>query len=644
MTLETNPNEVHEGHIRDSRGFSIIWLVPLVAILIGAGIAYQTIQSRGPVITLVFSDASGLEAGKTKIKYKSLEVGVVTDLDLSPDLASVIATAELAKGTEPHLTDTTIFWKVTPQVSFSGVSGLDTLLSGSYLAVMPQGGGEPAREFQVAAQAPPAVKHRGALAVELLADDLGSVGIGSPVLYRSIRVGEVVGHDLVDRSAGTGGGFVIHTVIDQPYRHLVREGTEFWNASGLDIELGSGGLQVQLASLTSLLSGGIAFDTAPWRAESDPIASGARFDLHPSYAEVNARRKLHGTLEVVVESRDARGMAENSPVLYRNVQIGRTGRVELSPDATSVKIPVHIERRFAPLVRTSSRFWNATGLQAHVGLDGVDVELDSLTSMLSGGLALATPASGRPAEAGHLFALADEPEEEWLAWAPEIWVGERGSSQRVAHVLERVEPRRPGLRIILESYTVASVSDGSPIYYREVQVGKVEKSELSKDARTVRIHAHIESQFASLVRSNTRFWNTSGIEAHLGIDGLTVDTGSVESLLRGGIAFATPDEPGPRVKAGTLFPLHARAEDPWLGWTPTIWVEKPKPGEVVRHALQPDEPSHLFGGGRKPVQSEAVAPSDEEEMRPVSVDPANVAAAGDAKQPGFFQRLFGLEE
>ena len=277
---------------------------------------------------------------------------------------------------------------------------------GSYVAVMPQGGGEATREFQVAAQAPPAVKHRDALAVELRTDDLGSIGIGSPVLYRTIRVGEVVGHDLVDRDGGAGHGFLIHTVIDKPYAHLVREGTEFWNASGLDVSFGTDGLQVQLASLTSLLSGGIAFDTAPWRGKGPAAPSGTRFDLHESYSDVNAKRKLHGMLEVVVESRSARGLAENSPVTYRSVTIGHTGEVVLSPDSASVKIPVYIEKRYAPLVRTSTRFWNATGVQAHVGLDGVDIDVDSLTSVLSGGLGLATPGTGDPVDRGHLFALA----------------------------------------------------------------------------------------------------------------------------------------------------------------------------------------------------------------------------------------------
>jgi hypothetical protein len=220
------------------------------------------------------------------------------------------------------------------------------------------------------------------------------------------------------------------------------------------------------------------------------------------------------------------------------------------------------------LVRANSRFWNASGVNVKLGVGGLDVRTDSLESILEGGIEFATPNSPGPqAKTGKLFALNDEPEATWLAWAPKIWLDPDGEKRAVAHALPAAEAKPRGLEIVLESFEVASVKAGDAIYYREVKVGEIGEHELSLDARTVRIHAHIEPRYATLVRSNSRFWNASGISAHFGLGGLDVQTESLESIMAGGVAFATPDEPGAAVKPGTIFPLHPEANEDWKRWS-----------------------------------------------------------------------------
>ncbi len=612
-----------QPEVRARRGFSLVWLIPCVAALVGAGLVVETLQSRGPTIRLTFSNASGLEAGKTKIKYRDVEVGVVTSIALSDDLQSVRAEAELVKDAAPYLSEGTRFWKVEPRVSLQGVSGLDTLVSGTYLGVLPAEGA-PRRDFRVLDDPPITAEHRGALAVTLRAEELGGVAVGSPLTYRGVPVGEVERTRLQD----DGQGFLIDAFVYAKHRSMIRSSTMFWNDSGLRLSVGAGGLQVQAASLRSLLSGGIALETPVWASHAEPAPAGATFPLHPSDEYARRAHERHEGLTLLVETIDAGGIAEGAPVLYRHQKVGHVGAHRLSDDAISIIYDVHIEARYAPLVRANSRFFNASGLRVHVGLDGLDVATDSLASLVDGGIAFATP--DRPStrvESGRMFALHEEPKPEWVAWAPRIWIG-GDEPQRVAHVVDLPKGTPKGLTIELEAFSGASVKEGDAITYRELTIGRIVGRELSKDSQTVRMRAEIDAQYASLVRMNSRFWNTSGIHAHLGLSGLDIDTGSLESILAGGVALATPDEAGAPATSGTIFPLHASPEDEWTTWSPTIWRgPKPAPNETEKHAIaRHHRAAH--------VSTEAVAPSEAAETTDVAADEASGPG-------GFFRRLFG---
>jgi len=246
-----NPEALAEPIVGRKRRFSLVWLFPLVAAAIGAWLVFTTLQDQGPTISIQFKTAAGLEAGKTKIKHKNVELGMVESVALSDDLSHILVTAALQKEAEPHLRDDTRFWVVRPRLGVGGVSGLDTLVSGAYIELDP-GSGEPRREF-TGLESPPIVRSdEPGREFVLVADRLGSLSAGSPIYFRGLDVGEVLGYKLADDDSSLR----IEVFIRAPHDALVRTNTRFWNASGVSITMDADGVKVATESIEALLAGG----------------------------------------------------------------------------------------------------------------------------------------------------------------------------------------------------------------------------------------------------------------------------------------------------------------------------------------------------------------------------------------------------
>ena len=265
----TQPPTISGALVRRSRRVSVMWLIPLVAIAIGGWLAWDTLSKEGPTITLSFETAEGLQAGQSQLKFKDIVLGTVKSLDLTPDHARVLVTIATTRQAEPLLTDTTMFWVVKPRLFAGNLSGLSTLLSGSYIGMLPgETAGKPQREF-VGREDPPVLEANVPGHTFLLegAASLGSISLGSPVFFRDLDVGTVLGWDIADMAESV----TIHAFVRAPYDSYVHDETRFWNASGVSVKLGGTGVDVQLESLRALLLGGIAFDTpaggAPRRNE-----------------------------------------------------------------------------------------------------------------------------------------------------------------------------------------------------------------------------------------------------------------------------------------------------------------------------------------------------------------------------------------
>ena len=257
--------------------FPLIWVVPIVAVLIGAYMGFEELHSRGPTITIEFADGSGVEAGRTILEYKGVNAGTVRSVDLTPDLKTVIVKIRLKKEAQDLAVQGSKFWILHPEIGLGGIHGLDTLVTGVRLNVRP-GTGPAAKEFRGLDQTPPPEAATGRTFM-LVSDKLGSLATGSPVLYRQLKVGEVEASRLSDDSRSV----IIRIHIDPIYSDLVRKDTKFWNAGGLSFKVGLLGASLKESSLESLISGGVAFATPTDEhgQVAPPAEEGTVFNLAP---------------------------------------------------------------------------------------------------------------------------------------------------------------------------------------------------------------------------------------------------------------------------------------------------------------------------------------------------------------------------
>jgi paraquat-inducible protein B len=244
------------ARLRPRRWFSWVWIVPAVAAAIVIGLAIRELEDRGPLITISFTDAEGLQVGETRIRHKDVDLGTVESVYLTSDMSRVVVRARMHRSAVPHLTAATRFWIVRPRVGFGGISGLSTLVSGSYIEMYP-GDGAPAREFAGLDEPPALIPDTPGRNFTLRTGDLGSLVAGSQISYRGVPVGEVEGFAL-DRQHHQ---IEIYAFIRSPYENLVHPESRFWNSGGVDVSVGVQGLRFRASSWQQLVSGGISFDT-----------------------------------------------------------------------------------------------------------------------------------------------------------------------------------------------------------------------------------------------------------------------------------------------------------------------------------------------------------------------------------------------
>ena len=307
------------AEVRTKRGFSIVWVVPLVALVIGGWLAYKAFSEKGPTITISFENAEGLEAGKTKVKYKNVEIGEVTDISISPDLARVVLTAEMHKGAEPYLTDKTRFWVVRARVSAGEVSGLGTLFSGAYIGIDPQKKGKPQKHFKGLEVPPVLTTGLPGRHFVLRSDNLGSLNIGTQVHYRQMTVGKVVSYEY-DPSRDD---LKIRVFVKAPFHEKVSKETRFYNASGIDVSLNASGLKVNTDSLVSIVLGAIAFETPASLKAGEQAPEDFEFRLYPDKESTKQKEYLTKQYFLLYFEDDVRGLASGAPVSFKGIKVGQ---------------------------------------------------------------------------------------------------------------------------------------------------------------------------------------------------------------------------------------------------------------------------------------------------------------------------------
>ncbi|MGR9092557.1 MAG: PqiB family protein [Gammaproteobacteria bacterium] len=347
-----NGGELPRAEVAPRGRLSVVWLLPLIAVFVGGWLVYDTYTKRGPVIAISFQRGDGIEADKTELRFKSVRIGKVTDVRIADDLQSVVIVARIDKHFAPRLGAGARFWVVRPRVGARGVTGLGTLVSGAYIEIDP-GEGAAQRRFKGLETPPIITADVPGNRYVLESDKLGSIQAGSGVFYRDIQVGEVLGHEL----AADGSRITIYIFVRDPYTLLVRKGTNFSNASGINVSVGADGIDLRTTSLQSLLVGGVTFDL-PLGKTGEPAPAGTMFWLFDSAESIGEAQFTEQVPFVMYFNDSVRGLAVGAPVEFKGIKLGSVSQIDLEVDDDSGEVRIAVTVALQP-----QRLLNASAVE-----------------------------------------------------------------------------------------------------------------------------------------------------------------------------------------------------------------------------------------------------------------------------------------
>lgn len=319
---------------------SLVWLIPLLAALIGGVLAAKSVLDKGPTVTVSFKSAEGLEPGKTKVKYKDVDIGQVRAINLGDDLSRVLVTIEMSKEARRFATADSRFWVVRPQIGASGVTGLGTLLSGAYIGVDTGKSETKKEQFTGLETAPPVAGDQKGKLFTLHAESLGSIDVGSPLFYHRVRVGNVVSYGL-DKD---GNGITLSVFVNAPYDQFVGKNSRWWHASGVDVRLDSNGFKLNTQSLAALLVGGIAFESENGHKPAEPAVAGTSYRLAADEASAMRAPDGEALTTVFYFDQSLRGLQPGATVDFRGIVLGevRSVGIEFDPVKKNFRMPVTV--------------------------------------------------------------------------------------------------------------------------------------------------------------------------------------------------------------------------------------------------------------------------------------------------------------
>lgn len=493
----TENNSSQHGLATEHDGVSAVWLVPFIALIFGVWLTFQALTNRGEFISIEFDNANGIVAGKTEVRYKGLSVGTVKAVDVSKDFQRVIVDVEMLPSSAPLLTDKTQFWYVTADVSLEGVSGLETLLSGGYISILPdleQQGIQ--QDYFVALKDQPVVKTtEPGLHVRLLTSELGSLGSNSPVTFKQMPVGKVTNYEYVDDSQL----IQIDVFIEPEYSHLVRENSKFWISSGFNVTANlSAGLKIRTESLASIVSGGIAFDNPPYEDKLKSVENDSQFTLYRDYQAAAMGMQIDFILPW------NSGLDRSASIIYQGINIGQLEDIkDILPEKQQIIATARIDPRIKPYLTDQTKFFVVS---PKIDVSGVN----NLNAILLGSYI-----GIRPSNVGQFVDVFS---------------------------VEKKEPpldySAPGLHLVLNADDIGSLAAGAGVYNKHKQVGTIEDITFLPMQR-YRIHLHIEPQYQHFINETTRFWNASGLRVAGGIQNFEIQAQSLKTILAGGIGFKT---------------------------------------------------------------------------------------------------------
>ncbi|TRN13873.1 MlaD family protein [Vibrio fluvialis] len=491
MSNEPTKQKAYSPDVRRNKGISPLWILPILTMILAGWLVVKAIHDAGDRIQIYFSDAQGLVAGRTTIRYQGLEVGMVRDIKLSSDLNSIYVEADVYPEATRLLSADTRFWLVKPTASLSGVSGLDALVSGNYIAIQPgsniDGQSDHPDEYHALDSAPSDLLANSGLTISLKASDLGGISIGSQIVYKKIPIGEVYSYQLDEDAKSV----IIQASIKNEYRHIITSESRFWNVSGVGTTVGFDGIDVRLESLSALIGGSIAVDSPDG---GEPVEQNTQFRL---YRDLKTAGR---GIPVKIDLPDNNNInPSGAPIIYRGIEIGQITNLQLNND--KIVASAAVQPAFSDLLNSGSHFVLE---EAKVSLTGVE----NLANLVKGNFLTLVPGEGDRAR--HFTAV------------------------RKAEFSQE-QSRSVALKLIAESSF--GLEKDAQILYRGVAVGSVTAVKLAADK--VEFDVLIDKQYTSLVRSQSRFYVTGSASAALTESGLSVSIPPAKQLLTGSISFVS---------------------------------------------------------------------------------------------------------
>jgi len=498
MTIDKslkNSNEKLSAEVVPRQGISIVWFVPFIALIFGGWLGIKALSEQGTFITIEFESGAGIVPKKTEIRYKGLVTGLVDKVVPSADLQSVIAHVEMSKTFSDYLTENTKFWLVSADISLQGVSGLDTLLSGSYINIIPDTNDDADSEdhFIALNEAPQLDMSTPGLHLTLQTSVLGSISENSPITFKQIPIGYVTGYHYAEENQAIN----INIFIEQEYAHLVKENSLFWNTSGVQVTASiSAGIKVNTDSLASIIAGGIAVDTLSYQEKLSPAKNGQLFPLHADFQSAEMGYEIELTLDW------NSGINHNATILYQGLTIGSIESFsKIDPKRRKITAKAKVNPRVVPYLTDQSQFYLVS---PHIDLTGIS----NAKTLVSG-----TYISIRPS-------LQGQPTDKFAVF----------NSKPPYQYTE------PGLHLVLQANDRNSLQVGSNVYYKQQVVGSVQTVE-TIGAKQHLIHIHIDKEYQDYVSANSHFYNNSGLKIKANLQGVNIEAQSLQSILTGGISF-----------------------------------------------------------------------------------------------------------
>ena len=518
MTEHLSPSSLNTADIVPRQGISIIWFVPLIALIFGVWLTIDIVSKQGTFITIEFDNGAGIVPNKTEVRYKGLVTGLVKKVVPSDDLEHVIAEVEITKDFKDYLTKNTRFWLVSADISLQGISGLETLISGSYINILPDTDDDQESQdhFIALTEAPTLDMKTPGLHLTLETNVLGSINENSPISFKQIPIGYVTGYHYIESSKK----IAINIFIRPEHAKLVKNNSLFYNTSGIQVTASlATGIKVNTNSLSSIIAGGIAVDTLSYQADEPTANNGQIFPLHADFQSAEMGHEIELTLDWNA------GIDHNAAILYQGLTIGMIESFsKIDPVSRKITAQAKINPRVAPYLTDQSQFYIVA---PRIDLTGIS----NTKSLLTG-----TYISLRPSLAGNVT-----------------------KQFTVFNTKPPYQYSEPGLHIVIESEQIHSLQIGSHVYYKQQRVGNIQAINTLNPNQHL-IYLHIRAEFTDYVSKNSRFYNSSGIKISANLQGVVINIASLQIMLTGSISFTNQEgkqkTPLDLVTNGETFPLY----------------------------------------------------------------------------------------